>query len=160
MIRKVPFQYLQWLFPIAVTLHNCEEAIYMPGWLVAHSERIPLHPGTARIRFALLFLALAAFVVTYLSAKRGKESVWAYIQFGSVAATLANVVVPHVPATLFFREYTPGVVTATLVNLPVMILLFARAIKERWVSGTKAAMYAVLLPLALAAAILALFKLP
>ena len=62
------FQRMQWLSPIAVTLHNSEEAVYMAKWVSVHSGQLPLHPATVKIRFALLLLALAAFAVTYLSA--------------------------------------------------------------------------------------------
>lgn len=160
----MPFQKIQWLFPIAVALHNAEEAISMPGWVAAHSGQIPfhrsVHPEPFRIWGGLLALTLAAFVVTFFSARRGKESVWAYLSFGFAVAMLANVLVPHVLATLVFGGYTPGVATAVLVNLPVMSILLFRAVREGWVTGTKAVVYAVLVPLGLVVGIVALFSAP
>lgn len=70
---------------------------------------------------------------------------------------LLNVLLPHIPATLVFREYTPGVVTAVLINLPVMSILLFKAVREQWVSGGKAIAYALLVPLAIGGAIAALF---
>jgi hypothetical protein len=154
---SMQFQRLQWLFPIAVTLHNSEEAFCMPNWVSVHSSQLPFHPGAAKIRSGLLLLTFAAFVVTYGSAQKGKRSVWAYLLFGSAAAMLGNVFIPHVPATLVFGEYTPGVVTAVLINLPVMSILLFMAVREQWVSGMKAVAYALLVPLAIGAATLALF---
>lgn len=151
-------QKLQWLFPIAVTLHNSEEAVFMPKWVSAHRQ-IPFHPGATKIWLGLLILTLAAFAVTYLSAHHGKGSFWAYLQFGYVAAMLVNVLIPHIPATLAYGEYTPGVVTAIFVNLPVMSFLLFKAVREQWVSGIKAAVYSLLVPLAIGAAIAALFAL-
>jgi hypothetical protein len=153
----MPFQRMQWLFPIAVTLHNSEEAFCMPRWVSGHSGQLPFHPGAAKIRLALLLLTLAAFAVSYLSAQKGKRSVWAYLLFGYAAAVLVNVFVPHIPATLVFGEYTPGVVTAVLINLPVMSILLFKAVREQWVSGMKAIAYALLVPLAIGAAISVLF---
>ena len=144
------FRKLQWLFPIAVTLHSGEEAIWMPGWALRHGAHLPLAPpDAAEARFALVVLTVAAFAVTYLSARTGGNSIWAYLTFGYIVAMLANVFVPHVPATVVFRAYTPGVVTAVGINLPVMSLLVVRALRERWVSGRKAAAFAVAVPLAL-----------
>jgi hypothetical protein len=154
---SMQFQRMQWLSPIAVTLHNSEEAFRMPKWVSVHSGQLPLHPGAAKIRLALLLFTLAAFAVTYLSAQKGKRSVWAYLLFGSVAAMLVNVFVPHIPATWVFGEYTPGVVTAVLINLPVMSILLFKAVREQWVSGMKAIAYAVLVPLAIGTAISLLF---
>ena len=155
----MPFQKMQWLFPIAVTLHNSEEAVYMPKWILAHGRQLALHPGAAKIWFGLLLLTLAAFAVTYLSAQKGKRSVWAYLLFGYAVAMLVNVLIPHIPATLVFGEYTPGVVTAVLINLPVMGSLLFKAVREQWVSGIKAFAYALLVPLAIGVAISALFAL-
>jgi hypothetical protein len=66
---------------------------------------------------------------------------------------LVNVFVPHVPATLLFRSYTPGVVTAVLANLPVMSYLALRAVREQWVSGGRAAAFGVGVPVGLGGAI-------
>ncbi len=144
------FQRLQWLFPVAVCLHNSEEAIWFPAWWLRHSAELPTHPAPGVARCALVVLTVAAFGVTYLSAHKGKESVWAYLMFGYIIAMLANVLIPHIPASLVFRSYTPGVVTAVLVNLPVMGFLSVRAVREGWVSGQKAVVFGVTVPLAIA----------
>jgi len=154
------FKTLQWLFPIAATVHNSEEAVFMPRWILAHSEQLPFHPGRLKIWCGLLLLTVAACAVTYLSARKGKQSVWAYLLFGYISAMLANVLVPHIPATLVLREYTPGVVTATFVNLPVMSTLLCLAVSERWVNGLRAGVYAVLVPVVLGSAIVATLALP
>jgi hypothetical protein len=150
------FRRLEWVFPIAVTLHNAEEAIWMPGWDAGHLAQLPVRPpGAAEIRAVLVVLTVAAFALTYLSARRGPESVWAYLSFGYITATLANVFVPHVPAAIVFRGYAPGMVTAVLINLPVMSMLAIRMVRERWVSGWKAAGFGVGIPLVMGVAIVA-----
>ena len=156
----IPFQKTQWLFPIAVTLHSAEEAFSMPKWVAVHSSQLPVHPGAARIWRGLLLLTLAAFAVTSLSARKGKGSLWAYLLFGYAVAMLVNVLLPHIPATLVFGEYTPGVVTAVLMNLPIMSILLFQAVREQWVSGTKAIAYALLVPLAIGVAISVLLARP
>ena len=105
-----------------------------------------MHPGAGAFRFAVAVLTLATFVVTYLSERKGKETVGAYLMFGYIVAMLANVFIPHIPASLVFRSYTPGVVTAVLVNLPVMGFLSIRAVREGWVSGRKAVAFGVAVP--------------
>lgn len=148
------FQRSQWLFPIAVTLHNAEEAIWMPGWVVKHARQLPIHPPSAwEIRIALLVLTALAFAVTGWSTKKGRQSLGAYLTFGYIVAMWLNVFVPHIPATVMFRSYTPGVVTAVLINLPVTIYLAESAIREGWVRGWKAAASAIAVPVVLAGTI-------
>lgn len=150
---------MQWAFPIAVALHNSEEAIFMPRWLADHRDQMSLHPASSVIWAALLITALAAFVVTWLSTRKDRQSFWAYLFFGGAATMLVNVFVPHLPATLIFRRYTPGVVTAVFINLPVMTLLLSTAVRSGWVSGVRAIRYAVLTPLTIAAMILGMLAL-
>ena len=144
------FQKLQWLFPIAVTLHNSEEAIWLPAWLARHAQEVPVHPNPGAFRLAVALLTLTAFVVTYLSERKGKETVWAYLVFGYIVTMLANVFIPHIPASMIMRSYTPGVATAVLINLPVMSFLVIQAVRERWVSGRKALAFGIAVPLAIA----------
>jgi len=148
------FGELQWLFPVAVLLHNVEEAIWMPGWELRHAVQLPVRPpGALEMRVALVVLTVAAFVVTYLSVRRGPASLWAYLTFGYIIAMLANVFVPHVPAAIFFRGYAPGVVTAVLVNFPVMTLLAVRAVRDGWASGWRAVAFGGGVPVVLGAAV-------
>jgi Protein of unknown function with HXXEE motif len=150
------FRKLQWLFPIAVTLHNAEEAIWMPRWSAGHAAQLPVHPpGAAEITAALVVFTAAAFAVTYLSTRRGPESIWAYLIFGYIVAMLANVFVPHVPAAMVFHGYAPGVVTAVLINLPVMSILLICMLHEGWVHGWKMTVFGIGVPLMLGGVIVA-----
>ena len=155
---KLPsFRRMQRLFPVVVALHNGEEAFFMPKWVSAHRGQLPLHPRAGAILLGLLLVTLAAFAVTNLSVQNGEQSVWAYLLFGSAAAMLMNVFVPHIPATLFFHQYTPGVLTAVLINLPFMSVLMIQAVRDHWVSGMRALRYALLVPFAIGGSILVSF---
>ena len=44
------FQTRQWLFPIAVTFHNSEEALWLPAGWTRHAKEVPVHPGTGAFR--------------------------------------------------------------------------------------------------------------
>ena len=151
------FRNLLWLFPIVVTLHNAEEAIWLPGWskrtVLWHS---PVTPGS--FRFAVLVLTVLAFAITWLSGGSGKQTVWTYLAFGCMAATMANVLIPHIALTVALRSYMPGVATAMALNLPVLSLLMVFAIREGYVSGWKAAAYSVGVAGVLLASIQILFK--
>jgi len=134
------FGNLLWLFPIVVTLHNAEEAIWFPDWTKrAGRWHAPVAPGV--FRFAVAVFTVLAFGVTWLSAISGKQTVWTYLAFGCMAVTLANVLIPHLALTVALRSYMPGVATAVALNLPVLSLLVVLAIREEYVSGWKAAAY-------------------
>jgi hypothetical protein len=134
------FQSLQWLFPVAVTLHNGEEAIWFPEWS-RRARRWPAPVENGVFLFAVVVFTLLAFVVTWLSVRSGRQTVWTYLYFGYMAATLANAFIPHIAVSVATRSYMPGVATAAIVNLPVLSLLIWLAVKEDYVSGWKAAEY-------------------
>jgi hypothetical protein len=151
------YRNLMWLFPIVVTLHNAEEAIWLPGWSKrAVLWRSPVTPGS--FRFAVAVLTVLAFAVTGLSAISGKQTIWTYLAFGCMVVTLANVLIPHLALTVALRSYMPGVATAVALILPVLSLLVVLAIREGYVSGWKAAVYSVGVAGLLIAIIPALFK--
>jgi hypothetical protein len=154
---EMSFQHLLWLFPIVVTLHNAEEAIWLPSWskraVLWHN---PVTPGS--FRFAVAVLTVLAFAITWLSAESGKQTVWTYLAFGCMAVTLANVLIPHIALTLMLRSYMPGVATAVALNLPVLSLLMVFAVREGYVSGWKAAAYSACVAGILMASIQILFK--
>ena len=152
------FRGLEWLFPIVVTLHNAEEAIWLPGWRKRDGHWHPsVTPGA--FRFAAAVLTILAFAVTCLSVQSGKQTAWTYLAFGCISATLINVLIPHLAATIALRSYVPGVVTAVLLNLPVLSLLVVLALREEYVSGWKALEFGIGVSAALVASIPALFKL-
>ena len=114
-------------FCAAVTVHNLEEALYLPAWSVAAAR---FHPpvGVFAFRFAVVALTLAAYVCAALAA--AGSTVGAYLVCGYGLAMAANAVVPHLVATVALRRYAPGTATGLLLNLPIGVALVAAAAAE------------------------------
>jgi hypothetical protein len=110
-------------------------------------------------RNALAVLTVLAFAATWMSASSGRQTVWTYLFFGYMVAMLANAFVPHIAASVATRSYMPGVVTAVILNLPVLFLLVVLALREGYVSGWRAVAYSVGVAALLLMSIPALFKL-
>jgi hypothetical protein len=106
---------LLWLFPIALALHNLEEAIWFPAWS-QHAGFWERPIGATEFRIAVL-LTILAFPITFWSVRTRQEALTTYMLAGFLFAMLLNVIF-HVAATVGLREYAPGVVTAVLINLP------------------------------------------
>lgn len=152
-----PFRRLQWIFPVVVTLHNLEEGILLPAFIATHADQLPWAVRSGEFRLALVVLTVAAWVVTYLSWRTGKQTLWAYLEFGYMVAMLVNVFVPHIPSVFVFRRYVPGVVTAVVLNLPVLTVLATKAVREGYVAGRKALWFGIGVPVAMGAVIVAFY---
>ena len=128
-----------WLIPVALALHNVEEAATFSRYLPLVQARLPdfAQPVAARIdigdlRVALLWVTIVPFLVIAWAAVR-PESLAARWCALEVQAVVALNVVSHVIVAGWLRGYSPGLLTAVLVNAPLSYALFARAARERWI---------------------------
>src|SRR5512147_2750590 len=129
-LDAIPFERLLWLVPIFLALHNLEEAPFMEDW----SKRLPLkiHPSVSTRQFsiAVTFLTLAGFLITYLEINYWHQKTGYLLILGIQAIMLFNAFIPHIAATIGFRMYSPGGITAVLLTLPFSYYLFHRALSE------------------------------
>jgi hypothetical protein len=153
---KLSLEQAAWLFPLATTAHNLEEGIWLPAWS-AHAGHFRWAVGAAEFRFAVVILTVLAYFLTLMAVRRGGR--WLDVLACYWLAMLANVVFPHLLATILTRGYAPGIVTAVLLNLPVDSYLLRRAFREQRIQPRRLLLTAALFIPSMALAILLLFKL-
>ena len=117
-----------WAAPLVFIVHDSEEIATIGPWLAAHRAQLPpvVQPLTA-VTTAQFTLAVAALFVGVLvaaihgvvRARRAARS----IPFLLIAGALIGNGVTHVMQGVYFRAYTPGLVTAVLLVLPYGVLL-------------------------------------
>ncbi|MDD1622482.1 MAG: HXXEE domain-containing protein [Methylococcaceae bacterium] len=149
---------LGWLFTLGVLAHNTEEALFLPEWS-AGAGRWHVAVGKVEFRFAVLMLSLLLVAAAVAASFSGATSVAAYIFAGYVLAMVANVLAPHVLATLALRRYMPGTASAVLFNLPLGGMFLYRALSEGYVQPMTFAWAGPLTALAILASIPVLFAL-
>jgi hypothetical protein len=100
------------LFVLAVTLHNIEEMIWLPGFPYPPPLTVP---SPFVFRFAAVVITLVFWSVLAATALGFRlESVLA----GFAAAMIVNAVVPHLALGIYVRRYHPGLATAWLLVVP------------------------------------------
>jgi hypothetical protein len=112
--RSITLRQLLWLIPLVLTLHNIEEALTMPRWVMANlgpvQRAIPFGIGfqfsPAQLLASLSLATLIPFVVTILCARGEKESKRVYVLLLLQAIVLINVFAPHL---FCYREGYIGV---------------------------------------------------
>lgn len=136
-LDSIPLSHLLWLVPTFLAIHNIEEAPGMERW----SKRLPLKfPFTITTRqfiFAVTFLTLTGFVVTYFGVEFVASQTGYIIVLGIQAIMLFNAFVPHIATTIRFRTYSPGILTAVFITLPFSFYLFRRAFDESILNWTQ-----------------------
>jgi hypothetical protein len=127
-----------WSVPAALLLHNVEEALMLPRYA---ARVLALLPGTLRDRirsidyvYVALVVATTIPIILALLARRRTGGNWPTYGILLVAAIVLVNVLWHLAAAALLGGYTPGLVTAVAVNLPVMTRVLVWARRERWLS--------------------------
>lgn len=156
---------LRWALIPAIAAHNFEEWLTFPLFRqdaggTLQRLGLSLHsPPWAVTQFALIMVtALPALVITYAALGRQSRSK-DFLVCVIAGIFFANVFLPHIPSAIAARGYTPGVVTATLVNLPLCLMLWRSAVAEGVLSLRRVMGAGVLGALALFPSIIAMMLL-
>jgi hypothetical protein len=126
----LPFPHLLWLVPIFFTLHNMEEAPFMERWSKRLPLKLPIYYTTKQFLIAVTLITLSGFIFTYYAVEYLHNSMGYLLMCEFQMILFFNAFLPHIGATIRFRMYSPGVVTATLITVPFSLYLFHRALTE------------------------------
>lgn len=107
------------LFLLSFTLHNIEEALWLPKWSQYAKK---FHPPVSKneFHFAVLVITVLGYVLTFLILLTGSSNdIIKYLYLGFLLMMAFNAVFPHLIATIVLRRYAPGTLTGLLLNLPI-----------------------------------------
>jgi hypothetical protein len=134
---------IYWILPLAFIVHDAEEIFTMPGWIAAHRgplswwlSRIGLGsfvgdlPATfAQVTAAAALLLLVFVVATAGISARPRSFAWRTL-YGGLLGAFGLHGFTHIGQALMFHSYSPGVVTALLVVVPVSLYLGSTLLKR------------------------------
>ncbi|MER2106864.1 MAG: HXXEE domain-containing protein [Solibacillus sp.] len=111
------------LFCLAITLHNLEEALWLPQWSQIGYPFV--QPVTAaQFHFAVLVVTALAYVVSFLFCVFPKALSFQSIFIGFLGAMIINAFFPHLLLTIYTGNYAPGLITGLLVIVPINTIVF------------------------------------
>jgi hypothetical protein len=150
-LDSLSFAQILWLVPALFALHNLEEVPGMAAWSRRIDARTHPRVSTPQFVIAVTFLTLVALVATLAGVQDPRHG-WGVNCILLIQAILwVNAFVPHVLATIRHRLYSPGLVTAVLVNIPFSFYLFYRALAEGYLSPEALVALLIMAPFAMAA---------
>ncbi|MDD1763020.1 MAG: HXXEE domain-containing protein [Methanothrix sp.] len=119
--------YLLLFFPLAITLHSIEEALWLPQWSQAAGK---YHPpvGKNEFYFALIVITALAYLATFFKIIFPDVVFLNWIFYGFLGVMIINAVFPHLVATIAAQKYAPGLFTGIFLIVPVNAILIYRAV--------------------------------
>jgi Protein of unknown function with HXXEE motif len=141
--RPLPFKRQLWRIPIVLAIHNAEEALTMPRWvmsnLAAVRRAIPfgidIQFSPVQLLASLLVATVVPFIVTLLCVRGEKKSKRVYLLLLLQAIVLLNVFIPHLSWTIRTLQYNPGLFTALFLNLPFSFIFFRTGYREGYIDA-------------------------
>jgi len=137
LLDTLAFDRLLWLVPILFMFHNMEEAPFMERWSKRLPLKLPVSYTTRQFVVTVILLTLFGFLFTYYSVEYLHNQVGYILMLEFQMILFFNAFIPHIGATVRFRMYSPGVVTATLITIPFSLYLFQRALTESIISWNR-----------------------
>jgi hypothetical protein len=127
--KLVDLTMLSLFFIFGITLHNVEEALWLPKWS-ARSSRFQKPVGENEFRFAVLIITMLAYLATGLFVLAPNVLVFKCVFLGFVGAMAINVLVVHLASTVILRKYSPGLATGLFFMLPFNLIILANAVQS------------------------------
>ena len=137
MIQNLSYASARWLFVGAIAAHNFEEWLTFPLFelttnitLARFGIDLQSDPW-AVTQLALVIVTLLPATLVLFSATGRQNVVKDFLPCIVAGIFFTNIFLPHVPLAISNSGYAPGVLTAVLLILPVAILLWSNAVKEK-----------------------------
>jgi hypothetical protein len=133
-----------WLFPAGLLLHDLEELLAMPSWIVLHADLIGRIAARGRVgeyvaasirtpfaetAFAIALVVLTAFVLTWVTLRKGASGMAFTLYLVALGMASLHVLV-HILQALFTGGYIPGLVLAVGALLPACLYVYRRLFAE------------------------------
>ena len=126
-----------WAFPLAFLIHDFEEIVTTERFSRENRERFPKFLRniatitTRQLTLAVGVLLVLTLLASYLATRPQRQM----DLFTLVLAIFLVHILGHVAQTVFFRGYTPGLITALLVVLPYSLYGFHRLFTANLIGG-------------------------
>jgi len=100
-------------------------------------------PSSSAFAWSAVLATILPGIAYWAGARRGPRSRFTALAVWLQAVFLLNVFVPHLAASVWQRGYTPGVLSALLVNLPLSWVVLRAAEREGVVTERKLVVFFV-----------------
>ncbi|MGN7476341.1 HXXEE domain-containing protein [Solibacillus silvestris] len=144
-------------FCLAITLHNLEEALWLPQWsLLDHSLQQAVAPD--EFHFAVIVITALAYLTSFLFLNFPEMKIVKWAFAGFLGSMIFNAFFPHLVSSIFMKAYAPGLITGVLLNIPINSFILYTLCKQRFLNFKAIILSTIIVGLILLFLIPVLFK--
>lgn len=149
--------YLVVFFCFAITLHNIEEAIWLPKWS-QNATKFHKPVSANEFLFAVIVITMLAYLAafSYFYWPESNFTKWMFVGF--LGSMIFNAIFPHLAATIVMQKYAPGLVTGLFLNIPINSMIIYRMLSNNSIIWTELIISTVVVGIILLTLIPILFK--
>ncbi len=111
------------IFLLGFTLHNIEEAVWLPKWSKnagRYHEPVESEPFI----FAVIIVTMIGYFITGFDILYGNNyPLLRYVYLGFTGMMGLNAIFPHMIATIVIKKYCPGLITGLVLNFPFALII-------------------------------------
>ena len=130
-MNKITFKISLLFAPLAYAFHHYEESIIFNfrAWRSLYFPDNKL-PSTELMLLILMVISLVYIILHFII--ENKATAQSVIIF--LMATQVNNMIFHTGGTIVFQDFSPGLITAILLYMPVNIFIAQKALQEGWIT--------------------------
>lgn len=128
-LQTVDLSTLIWLIPIAFFVHDGEEVLMVRRWLRRHQDQPGIAKATrflasekyvtGQFAIAVSLMGLILLIVTYTAAVHFQGRGRLTALYAGILVALVIDGLKHIGLWIRLKHYTPGVITAIVVEIPI-----------------------------------------
>lgn len=123
--------YLVALFCFAITLHNMEEAVWLPKWSQQASKfHKPVTPS--EFHFAVFVITMLAYLSAFYFFYNQTSELAKWFFIGFLGSMIVNAIFPHLIATILMKKYAPGLLTGLFLNIPINSFIIVQIFQKSY----------------------------
>jgi hypothetical protein len=120
---------IELLFILGFSLHNIEEAIWLPKWS-KYAKKYHKEVTENEFRFAVIIITAIGYLITFQYLLFPFSVYTKYIYLGFVVMMVFNVIFPHLLASIILKKYAPGTITGIMLNAPIGLYILIKSISD------------------------------
>lgn len=144
-------------FCLATTLHNLEEAIWLPKWS-QNGSKFQKSVSAKEFHFAVIVITMLAYLSSFSYTYFPESHIVKWVFVGFVGSMILNAIFPHLVVTILTRQYAPGLMTGILLMIPINSFIIIKMFNNQLIRWSDFIISTIVVGVSLSLLIPLLFK--